>query len=251
MLSRSLTTRKIQAYFRNLIIIFKLFLICGSGVLTYLGLPKTLYFKLASSMKQQGFCLNNVIVEGINHLPKQDAYGFIDYSNQSFIFEIDLGSIEQRVKKNPWVKSCIIRRQLPNVIHIKILERKPIGIWQNCNRHYVIDEDGYCIGDEIRDCERFIHLIHFVGKGANLYAHQLIAQIKEDPLLGVKVTTAVRCGERRWNIFLDEMIVQMPERNFAKAWRYLSEMNKNGKLFGCRIKSIDLRNENKFYIEYC
>ncbi len=251
MLFSNLTTRKIQAHLRNFIFIFKLLLVCTSVVLAYFGFPKILYLKFASDMKKSGFYLNNVVIHGISNLPKQDVCHFIDYSEDTFIFDVDPVAIARKVKDNPWVESCIIRRQLPNSLYIKIFERSPIAIWQHGHRYYLIDQDGCCIGGkQLVGCEKFTKLVHVVGKGANLYAHQLIVQINEDPLLSAKVCTAVRYGERRWNIFLDEIVVQMPERNFSRAWKYLGEMHKNCKLFGCGIKSIDLRNESKFYIEY-
>ncbi|NBO66568.1 MAG: FtsQ-type POTRA domain-containing protein, partial [Acidobacteria bacterium] len=96
-------------------------------VLIYLGLPKALYLKVASEMKQSGFCLNNVIIQGISNLPKQDVRHFIDYSDETFIFDVNPGAIAGKVQENPWVESCIIRRQLPNSLYIKVKERKPIA----------------------------------------------------------------------------------------------------------------------------
>ncbi len=250
MLFSSLTTRKIHAYFRNFISLFKLFLIFASVFCIYLDSHMALYAKLRAEMIIVGFRLTKVVFEGVSNLPRQDVHYFVNYSDQTFIFDIDLSSIAKKVQENPWVANCIIFRKLPDSIYIKILERKPIAIWQNGYRHYLIDRDGHCIDTQVFDYEKFAYLIHVVGKGANLYAHQLITQISTDPDLSAKVRTAVRYGERRWNIFLDNITIQMPEQNFLEAWQYLSEMNKNNKLLGCKIKSIDLRNESKFYVEY-
>ena len=41
----------------------------------------------------------------------------------------------------------------------------------------------------------------------------------------------------------------MPEKNFEVALKYLSELNKAGRLFGQNYKIIDLRDPLKYYIE--
>jgi cell division protein FtsQ len=201
-------------------------------------------------MVQRGFHLSKVIVEGHSNLSQEDVYSFIDYSDKNFILDLNLCLISQKVLAHPWVKRCVVRRSLPDTLHIKVVERTPIAIWQYQYRYHLIDRDGECINLESFDLVKFADLINVVGKGANLYADQLIKDMSHDSFLKEKVKIAVRYGERRWDIFLNEILIKMPEKNFIKAWNYLAAMHTKGKLLDCGIKTIDLRNEEKFYIEY-
>ena len=246
MLGKSLTTRKIQIYLRYFILALKIFGACSTIFLccfvVFSPLGQKLYLSFASKMVHSGFSLSKVVVVGHTNLPKEEVYSFIDYPN--------LLDIAKKVRGNPWVKSCIIKRRLPDSICIKVVERLPIAVWQYQYKYHLIDRDGECIDLETFDPQQFSHLINVVGKGANLYAYQLIQDMNRDAVLKARARVAVRYGERRWNVFLDEILIKMPEQNFVKAWTHLGEMHKKGTLFDCGVQTVDLRNEEKIYIEY-
>ena len=139
-------------------------------------------------------------------------------------------------------------RKLPNTLIIHITERIPIAIWQNQQKLTLIDYEGNII--DMNHIEDFKHLIHVVGSDANLYAENLIETLKTEPSLSSNVISAVRFGERRWNLILKQNItVRMPEIDFEKALHYLAKMHESGKLFDQDYKFLDLRDPSKYYIE--
>lgn len=254
MVFRSLILRKARIYFHYFWLTLNCLLLLGFLSFYFLeicsSLRKALYASFALRMADWGFVLNNVIVNGRVNLPKDAPYSFVNYSVGTFIYDLDLDAIRKKARFNPWIKNCVVKRQLPNTLCIQITEYSPIAIWQYNYNHHLIDKDGHCIVVEDFHSERFKNLLNVVGKGANLYAHQLIGYMNTDPSLKDKVSAAVRYGERRWNLILNDIVVKMPEQDFLDAWLYLVNMHKKQKLFDCKIRSIDLRNANKFYVEY-
>ena len=65
-----------------------------------------------------------------------------------------------------------------------------------------------------------------------------------------KVVSAVRYGQRRWDLNLEQKInVKMPEKGFQEAYDYLNSLNKEGKLFDQNYKVINLKDPSKYYME--
>lgn len=195
-----------------------------------------------------GLVLNNVVIQGQKNTPSQEIIEAIGTKRGAPILSIPIATVQQTLENNTWIKSCIVERRLPDTLYIALFERKPIAIWQFNKKLYLIDD----VGDRIssQQIENFPNLLHVVGEGANLYAKSLLDDLAKVQDLSKKVKTAVRYGNRRWNIILDENItVKMPEEDFDKAYKYLQKINKGGKLFGNRIKTLDLRLPDRYYYE--
>jgi cell division protein FtsQ len=195
-----------------------------------------------------GFRLENVHIEGQHNTRPEDVLATLNADKGTPILSVDIKDVKEQLEKNPWIKAVAVERQLPATLYIAILERAPVAIWQINGKLYLIDEDGFNI--TAKNIENFAYLPHVVGIDANIYAVKLIEDLKYDTAIAKKMVSAVRYGERRWNLNLEENItVKMPEKNFEAALKYLSDLNKVSKLFGQNYKIIDLRDLTKYYIE--
>lgn len=195
-----------------------------------------------------GFELKNIVVQGQTNTPSRHIINAIGAKRGDSILSISLPTIQKTLENSPWVKSCIVERKLPDTLYIALLERKPIAIWQFNKKLYLIDEGGDRISNQ--KIENFPKLLHIIGEGGNLYAKTLVDDLSKNPDLAAKVHTAIRYGNRRWNIVLDEDItVKMPEENFQKAYEYLQKIHSSNKLFGNKIKTLDLRLSDRYFYE--
>ncbi|NRB11248.1 MAG: FtsQ-type POTRA domain-containing protein [Rickettsiaceae bacterium] len=195
-----------------------------------------------------GFVIENVIIDGQQHTSSSDIVDAINASKGEAIFAVDIKKVKKRLEGNRWIKVAEVQRRLPNSLYITILEKEPIAIWQFQKKLYIIDREGKRISS--KNIKKFKNLLHIVGEGANIYAATLIDDLAKHPTLASKVNVAVRYGQRRWNLNLEQNItVKMPADNFRKAYDYLYALNKKNKLFNQRYKIIDLRNPKKYYIE--
>ncbi|QEK39496.1 cell division protein FtsQ/DivIB [Candidatus Sneabacter namystus] len=201
-----------------------------------------------SFLINNGFVLRGVIVYGRNNIPIKDVKAFVEYDKEYPIFRIDLKKVLDKVSCNRWVAKCSVRRRLPDTIVIKVVERVPIAIWQYQYKHYLVDKDGRIFDiDGLTD--KYGHLLHVVGKSANFYVYQLIQDMENNPTLLHEVKYAVIQGKRRWDLFIGDILVKMPEKRFDNAWRYLGQLYSEGVLNDKSIRVIDMRDENKFYVE--
>lgn len=195
-----------------------------------------------------GLKLENVLIEGQINLPSEEILSSLNADVGTPILAINIRQVKNLLDKNHWVKTSAVERRLPNTIYIALLERIPIAIWQINKKIYLIDEEGFKI--TAQNVEKFSHLPYVVGIDANIYASKLIEDLSICKELFAKVTSAVRYGERRWNLSLEQNItVKMPENGFSKAYEYLINLYQANKLFDQNYKTIDLRDPAKYYIE--
>jgi len=195
-----------------------------------------------------GCSLETVVIKGNKHIDTSIIVSSLNADVGTPLFSLSLEKIHNKLKNIAWVKDVSLQRKLPNTIIIQVLEREPIAIWQNKQKLSLIDSDGNIIlTDGIGD---FVGLMHVVGEDANIHAVSLIEDLKQEPNIYSNIVSAVRYGERRWNLILKQNItVKMPERDFITALKYLAKLNNKGKLFDNNYKIIDLRDSEKYYIE--
>ena len=77
-------------------------------------------------------------------LAAKDILALAAVPGNSLMFELDLYAIEQRVTKNPYVKSVAAHRDIPDRVWISIEERIPVAAIV-LDRLYYLDADGYVL----------------------------------------------------------------------------------------------------------
>ena len=79
-------------------------------------------------------------------------------------------------------------------------------------------------------------------KDAPAHANALITILAREPDLKQRVNAAVRIGDRRWNIRMDNGVdVRLPENDPEAAWRRFARLEREHKLLKQDLLSIDLR----------
>lgn len=187
-----------------------------------------------------GLSLDDVLVDGRNRTATVDILAAMGAERGKAIFAIDPDATRRALEALPWVKQAEVRRQLPNVVYVRLTERVPMAIWQLRGRLSVIDQDG----EEIPEIEaqRFADLPLVVGEGAPAHTAELLAMLDRQPALRRAVTAAVRVSDRRWNLRLVGGIdVQLPEEAAAEAWDQLAHLEQEHKLLAKDVVLIDLR----------
>jgi cell division protein FtsQ len=100
------------------------------------------------------------------------------------------------------------------------------------------------------DPARFAELPLVVGKGAETQVGALLALIATQPNLKLRVKAAVRVGERRWNLRLDNGVeVRLPEEGAEAALGELVRLDREQEILARDIKAIDLRFPDRFIVK--
>jgi cell division protein FtsQ len=147
----------------------------------------------------------------------------------------------KRIEQLTWVQSATVERRLPDLIVVSLTERRPFAVWQNQGKFVLIDRDGEIVADQ--DVAVFAkELPLVVGAGAPAAAAALIDALAAKPSLQSRVTAAVRVGERRWNLRLNNGTdVMLPEGAELQALARLVELQNDHALLDRPLQVVDLR----------
>lgn len=203
---------------------------------------------LDSLMADAGLTVQSVTLEGRSETARTDIIRMLGIKRGTLMIDVDVDEARARLEALPWVKSAEVRRVWPDRIYVRVTERRPVAIWQNEGELAVIDRDGHAIAGE--DVTRFTNLPLVVGKGAETAAAGLLALLSHQPQLKDRVRAAVRVGERRWNLRLDNGVeVRLPEEGAEAALAELVRLAREQDILGRDIKAIDLRFPDRLIVK--
>ena len=184
-----------------------------------------------------GLELREVYVEGRARTGRKEVLQGLGVELGQPILALDTGALRTRLEELPWVEQASVSRMLPDVLRVRLVERRPLALWQHDGRFDVIDRTGTVIDAKVRP-----DLPVVVGEGAPRHAAELIAVLSSEPELWQRVVAASRVGDRRWTLHLDNGIeVLLPERDPSDAWRFLADVTREQALLERAITVIDLR----------
>jgi len=242
--------RRLRLHFANLKVLLKyLFLVLAVYIIwsqSYRILIPIRDFCLDCSANM-GFNMKEIRINGANNFEIRETLPYLKLQNKDSIFSVNLSKIKNIFEAHEWIKDVTVCRELPNRLVIDILEKEPLAIWQHNKTFYLIDETGYKITTNV---EKFHELLHFVGEGADVYAASLLRFLRDKPQITSNIKHVVLQGLRRWDFIMHNgMVVKMPEYNLQDALVFLNKQFVNGLLPSDKIKILDMRNVEKYYIE--
>ncbi|NBX04094.1 MAG: cell division protein FtsQ, partial [Alphaproteobacteria bacterium] len=89
-----------------------------------------------------------------------------------------------------------------------------------------------------------------VGSDAPQHVAELMEILEQAPELATRFSSAIRVGERRWNIRLNGNVeVKLPEEEPTQAWKRLASLQAKEQLLDRAVKVIDLRVEDRLFIK--
>ena len=156
------------------------------------------------------------------------------------ILAVSPNRAKRQLESLPWVRSAAIERRLPHTLFVRLVERRPLAVWQHGGKQELIDRQGEVI--PVKDLGPFAKLPTVVGDDAPAHAAKLLDMLASEPELATRVTAAVRVDERRWNLRIDNAVdVMLPQDNAAQAWSRLAQIERSSNLLKREVQAVDLR----------
>lgn len=227
-------------------------LFSGLGTGAWLGWSGTVYAvttdvtaKALDLTGQAGLQIRSVYADGRRHTGRETLEGQLQVSIGDPLLGFDTAAAKARLESLPWVEKASVGRYFPDTIKVRLVEHKPLALWQHAGSFSLIDREGGVIvsdltGPDVR--RRFEHLRVLVGDNAPAQAVSLFQMLAVEPELSSRVKAATWVGNRRWTIRLDNKIdVLLPEQAPKAAWRFLAKTARDEALLDRAIAVIDLR----------
>ena len=187
-----------------------------------------------------GLVVTDIEVEGRETTDAATVVAALTAARGTPILSVSPNRAKEQLEKLPWVRSATIERRLPGTLFVRLIERRPLAVWQHGGLQQLIDREGAVI--PVEDLSRFARLPIVVGDDAAANAGMLIDTLANEPELAARVTAAVRVGGRRWNLRIDDVIdVLLPEENAEAAWSRLAQLERASTLLKRDVQTVDLR----------
>ena len=187
-----------------------------------------------------GLVVSNIEVEGRETTDVATVMAALSAVRGTPILSVSPHRAKQQLEALPWVRSATIERRLPGTLFVRLVERRPLAVWQHGGIQQLIDQEGAVI--PVDDLSRFARLPIVVGDDAAANAAALLGMLASEPELATRVTAAIRVGGRRWNLRIDDIIdVLLPEESAETAWSRLAELERANALLKRDVQTVDLR----------
>ena len=187
-----------------------------------------------------GLTVTDITVEGRETTDRETILTALAAGLGTPILSVSPMRVKQQLEALPWVRSAVIERRLPGTLYIRLVERKPLALWQHGGKLELLDHAGSVI--PVTRLDRFAKLPLVVGEGAASHAAELLEMLASDPDLGSRVTAAIRVGDRRWNLRIDNATdVLLPADEAASAWSQLARLERSSAILKREVLTVDLR----------
>jgi cell division protein FtsQ len=194
-----------------------------------------------SATGELGLVVDNIEVEGRTTTDTATILAALGAHAGTPILAVSPTRAKEQLEALPWVRSALIERRLPGTLHVRLVERKPLAVWQHDGKQELIDRDGTVI--PVTDLSRFAKLPTVVGgDDARHGAASLVELLASEADLAARVTAIVLVGDRRWNVRIDNAIdVLLPEDDAAGAWSKLARLERTSQVLQRDVQTVDLR----------
>ncbi len=213
----------------------------GVGLVHMFGQGQSFSERMGHATAALGLRVRDVVIEGRQKTPEALLRAAIGGAPGDPILSYSVAEARARIETIRWVQSASVTRQLPDTILVKLVERRPFAVWQRDGKFVLIDREGQLVTDS--DVGAFANELPLVvGEGAPAAAAALIDALAAQPAIQARVTAAVRVGERRWNLRLNNgMDVLLPEGAEVAALARLAEWQGTHALLDRPLQALDLR----------
>ena len=194
-----------------------------------------------------GFQLKNIYITGEQTLRKKVILDIVNNEKYKTIFDVNLFKIYNNLLLNDWIETVQIERILPNSIKIKILEKKPLAIWQTKLGNKLITKDGSIItAANITFVQSQLPII--TGEEGNKNTFLILQILKKIPNLYSNVWSISYINKRRWDVYLKQGIkILLPSENIDDAWEKIHILQKKYKILDIGLTEIDIRNKKQVF----
>lgn len=196
-------------------------------------------------LKNNGFVIKNIEIQGIKHLNKDDLLKVVSSYNDINIFSINVQKLYKEISNNTWVKRGSIKIVYPNTIKIFLTEKEPVAIWQDKFGNKLISKSGdFILEKNLNNFKNYLPII--IGKNAHKNISPIFKILNLQKEFVKNVWSLTYVNERRWDVhFKQGLTIRLPSNKVREAWQKVAYLNENFRILKIGLTEIDLRNHNQ------
>lgn len=189
-----------------------------------------------------GLGIDEVRISGHRHVADRDVFAAMGVGERRSLLLLDATAARARVEALAWVETARITRVLPSRLDVTIVERRPVALWRDGDRHALIDAGGRVLARVTPDAAP--DLPRVVGPGAPQAVAGLLAALGLHPGIAGRITLAEHVGERRWTLVAPGgSRIHLPESGLEAALQRLADLDVAHDVVAGPARIVDLRHE--------
>ncbi|HTZ17704.1 MAG TPA: FtsQ-type POTRA domain-containing protein [Dissulfurispiraceae bacterium] len=104
-------------------------------------------------------CIREVNFFGNRHLTYEELLSLSGCSKQGMLFSVSVGDIYRGLKKSPWIKDAVVRKDLTGKITVQITEAVAVAVLSAGEKPYLVDRDGLRLEEIREDSSYFLPVV--------------------------------------------------------------------------------------------
>jgi len=149
--------------------------------------------------------LQTISMEGVRRCSQEAIHARLNDFVGANLLELDLEAAAERVRQEPWVADCSVKRILPHGIHVAVTEREPVALASLDGDLYVVDGTGRVVAPA--DAELAGRLPVLTGTdGAPVSDRRALHR------RGVEALASLRRAAGEWSRTVREIDLSRPDR---------------------------------------
>lgn len=211
-------------------------------------LADSLSTRLLALSADAGLAIADIEIEGRHRTSPDSVLAALGAQRGTPILAVSPAEAKAGLEAMPWVRSASVERLLPDTLHVRIVERRPLAVWQRNGKFNLVDQEGKVLPTD--RLGEFFGLLVLVGEDAPKEGAALLDMLASEPELAPRVAAAVRVGGRRWNLHMDNGIdVELPENDPAAAWHELARLERADGILQRDLRRVDLRLPDRLVVQ--
>lgn len=221
------------------------------GKILVSSLALSLLILIGFSMKWLGkdiLSIRKVVFIGNKHISESELRTLSGFSSKTSgtMTNISARSIKANLMKSPWIRNVSIRRELPDVLKIRVHETEPLAILEMRGRPFLIDGSGRLL-EELRGVTvPFLPVIlsdPFKNRESFTEAIKLAMVLKERNVAKERgrVEIIANRDKESISVVIDGLVIKVGYGEYGKKFERLFELEDEIKRRAMAVEYIDLR----------
>ena len=203
--------------------------------------------------------VSSVRITGNHFVSAEELAPYLQKVQGRNIFRIDIRDVASRVKRHPWIKEVVVRRELPGTLWVDISERTPAVYVNNNHSLYLADEEGMILGDKTENA-LILPVVYGIalpkkaaGNKSPVEGLSTAIEVKRElsslPWIDLS-TTGIEVDERGQIVLhLKGYRIRLGRWGYRKKLKRFNEIAENLEEKGIPYKEIDLRFDNQVIVK--